>query len=68
MVSRRAAPVMPAAVPQMNADTRDELILTLRRQGLTFKQIARRVGLSERGVSMAMRRIQAGRPGRVRAP
>ena len=50
----------------MNAATRDALIVTLRRRGLTHKQIAARVGLTDRGVSAALRRIAEGRPGRVR--
>jgi DNA-binding NarL/FixJ family response regulator len=63
---RRFSPAQPTAVPQMNTATRDALIVTLRRRGLTHAEIGRRVGLSDRGVAAALRRIADGRPGRVR--
>jgi transcriptional regulator len=50
----------------MNAHTRDALIVTLRRRGLTHAEIGRRVGMTDRGVSAASFRIARGRPGRVR--
>jgi len=49
---------------EMNAATRDKLILDLRAKGWTFKQIGKHVGLSESGVAAAWKRIWEGRPGR----
>jgi hypothetical protein len=46
---------------------RDELIVALRRRGLTYRQIAPRVGMSANGVMQALRRIGAGRGGGGRA-
>lgn len=55
-------------VPEMNAATRDALIVMLRKRGLTYEAIGRRVGISRRGVALALQRIAEGRPGRVREP
>ena len=52
----------------MNAATRDAMIVMLRKRGLTYKQIAARVGMTDRGVAAALERIAEGRPGRVREP
>jgi hypothetical protein len=43
---------------------RDDLIVKLRAEGLTFRQIADRVGMTHRGVQYALERITEGRPGR----
>jgi DNA-directed RNA polymerase specialized sigma24 family protein len=48
----------------MNSDTRDALILKLRRQGWTYKRIGAAVGMSEGSVGHALQRIAEGRPGR----
>jgi hypothetical protein len=48
----------------MSAATRDEWIVTLRRRGATYKQIGRAVGMSEKSVGHALRRIAEGRPGK----
>jgi hypothetical protein len=52
----------------MNAATRDALIVMLRKRGLTYEAIGRRVGISRRRVALALQRIAEGRPGRVREP
>jgi hypothetical protein len=44
---------------------RDQLIVELRRRGYTLRQIAPRVGMTPGGVLRAVRRIGAGRQGRV---
>jgi transposase len=44
----------------MPAVQRDETIIALRRRGLTHKQIAKRVGMSESGVTRALERIRMG--------
>jgi DNA-binding NarL/FixJ family response regulator len=54
----------PPDVPEMNSDTRDALILKLRRQGWTYKRIGAAVGMSEGSVGHALQRIAEGRPGR----
>jgi DNA-binding NarL/FixJ family response regulator len=48
----------------MIASERDRRILTLRRQGYKMRQIAEHLNMSVSGVSDAVRRIKAGRPGR----
>lgn len=56
-------------VIEMPAHVRDQMMRDLRRHGLTSAQIARRVGLTARGVRAALHRLDAGggsRPGRVR--
>jgi hypothetical protein len=54
----------PPGTPEMSAATRDEWIVTLRRRGWTYKQIGRAVGMSEKSVGHALRRIAEGRPGK----
>jgi hypothetical protein len=54
----------PPGVPQMSGATRDALIVKLRRQGATYRQIGARVGMSPTSVGYALARIAAGRPGR----
>jgi hypothetical protein len=56
-----------AGPAQMNAASRDELIMRLHNQGYTPAQIGKVVGLTRRGVGMAISRIRDGRPGRIRA-
>jgi hypothetical protein len=56
-----------AVPPQMNAVSRDALIMSLHNRGYTDAQIGKVVGLTRRGVGMAIQRIREGRPGRVRA-
>ena len=41
----------------------DQMILTLRQRGLSYRAIGRRVGMSANGVMHALRRQQAGGPG-----
>jgi transcriptional regulator len=65
---RRFSLAQPASVPQMNAATRDALCVMLRKRGLTYAEIGRRVGMSDTGVSRAISRAASGRPGRVREP
>ena len=57
----------PAGPAQMNAASRDELIMRLHNQGYTPAQIGKVVGLTRRGVAAAIDRIREGRPGRARA-
>ena len=54
-------------MPQMNAASRDALIVRLHNKGFTDAQIGKAVGLTRRGVGMALQRIREHRPGRVRA-
>ena len=56
----------PAGPAQMNAAERDRLIVHLADKGWDHGKIGRAVGLTRRGVGMALQRIKAGRPGRVR--
>jgi hypothetical protein len=56
-----------AGPAQMNAASRDELIISLHNKGYTDAQVGKAVGLTRRGVGMAISRIRDGRPGRVRA-
>jgi hypothetical protein len=56
----------PAGPAQMNAADRDRLIVHLADKGWNHDKIGRAVGLSRRGVGMALQRIAEGRPGRVR--
>jgi hypothetical protein len=44
---------------------RDQRIVELRKRGLTYRQIAPRVGMSAGGVLRALRRIGEGRQGRA---
>ena len=39
---------------------RDRLILQMRRSGFTYRQIGKRVGMSESGVARAVQRIRLG--------
>jgi DNA-binding NarL/FixJ family response regulator len=48
----------------LTAPQRDELILRLLARGYSQAQIARRIGYTQQGISKAIRRIRAGRPGR----
>jgi len=48
----------------LTAYQRDQLILTLRRRGFTYRLIADRVGMTPGGVLRALRRIGEGREGR----
>jgi hypothetical protein len=54
----------PAAT--MSADQRDRLIVHLDGLGWNHTKIGHAVGLTRRGVGMALERIREGRPGRVR--
>jgi hypothetical protein len=54
----------PPGTPEMNGQTRDELIVAMRRGGYTYKQIGRTVGMSPNSVGHALRRIGEGRPGK----
>jgi hypothetical protein len=60
------ARMRPAVAAQMSASRRDELIVMLNDKGWDHGKIGRAVGLSRRGVGMALQRIAEGRPGRVR--
>ena len=51
---------------QINAADRDRLIVHLADKGWNHSKIGRAVGLTRRGVGMALARIAEGRPGRVR--
>jgi lambda repressor-like predicted transcriptional regulator len=53
--------VVPPGTPEMNAATRDELIVSLRRRGWTYEKIGRAVGMSEKSVGNALLRIAEGR-------
>jgi hypothetical protein len=57
----------PAGPAQMNAASRDALIMQMHNKGYTPAQIGKVVGLTRRGVAAAIERIREGRPGRVRA-
>jgi len=57
----------PAGPAQVNAAERDRLIVHLADKGWNHSKIGRAVGLSRRGVGMALQRIAEGRPGRIRA-
>jgi hypothetical protein len=57
----------PAGPAQMNAASRDELIMRLHNRGYTPAQIGKVVGLTRRGAAAAIERVREGRPGRVRA-
>jgi len=46
-------------------EERDLLISRLRLLGYTYRAIAERVGMSASGVMLALRRMDAGRPGRI---
>lgn len=55
-----------ASVPAMSAAQRDAQIVKLSGQGWSAAQIGKAVGMTRRGVEMALARIAQGRPGRVR--
>ena len=61
------ARMRPAAPATMSADQRDRLIVMLNDKGWDAGKIGRAVGLTKRGVQMALQRIREGRPGRIRA-
>ena len=61
------ARMRPAAPATMSAACRDELIVMLNDKGWDAGKIGRAVGLTKRGVQMALQRIREGRPGRIRA-
>jgi hypothetical protein len=61
------ARMRPAAPATMSADQRDRLIVALNDKGWDAGKIGRAVGLTKRGVQMALQRIREGRPGRIRA-
>jgi hypothetical protein len=63
-LQRQERPAVPA---EMNAVTRDAMIMRLHKQGYTPAEIGRAVGLTRRGAAAAIDRIREGRPGRVRA-
>jgi DNA-binding CsgD family transcriptional regulator len=48
----------------LTAMQKDELIVKLRRQGLSQAKIGKRLGLTQQGISKAIRRISEGRLGR----
>jgi hypothetical protein len=54
------------SVQEMSATTRDALIMHLHEKGHSDASIGKVVGLTRRGVGMAIQRIRDGRPGRVR--
>lgn len=56
-----------ARAAEMNAERRDELIVRLHIKGWNHTKIGHAVGLSWRGVGMALQRIAECRSGRVRA-
>lgn len=47
----------------MGAAERDKLIRELRLQGLSYRAIGNRVGMSANGVMHSLRRMAEGRPG-----
>jgi hypothetical protein len=61
------ARMRPAAPATMSADQRDRLIVMLNDKGWDAGKIGKAVGLTRRGVQMALQRIREGRPGRIRA-
>jgi hypothetical protein len=61
------ARMRPAAPATMSADQRDRLIVMLNDKGWDAGKIGKAVGLTKRGVQMALQRIREGRPGRIRA-
>jgi hypothetical protein len=54
------------APAEMSSAARDALIIKFHNQGYSHTKIGKAVGLSRRGVGMAIERIPEGRPGRVR--
>jgi hypothetical protein len=48
----------------LTAGERDRQIVTLYQRGYTQQQIAAAIGWTQQGVSAALKRIKAGRPGR----
>lgn len=48
----------------LTSQQRDETVVRLRKQGLTLKAIATRVGMSVSGVYTVLERVAEGRPGR----
>jgi hypothetical protein len=67
MWTRRLEPEEPAGPATMSADQRDRLIVMLNDKGWDAGKIGGAVGLTKRGVQMALQRIREGRPGRIRA-
>ena len=65
--SELQARMRPAVAAQMSAARRDELIVMFADKGWGHGRIGRAVGLSRRGVRMALQRIREGRAGRVRS-
>lgn len=55
----------PRAEASMSAATRDELIVKLWNERVSVAAIAKRVGMTPRGVRMAITRIREGRTGRI---
>lgn len=55
------------APAEMSAATRDAMIIRLHNKGYSDAQVGKAVGLSRRGVGMAIERIREGRAGRVRS-
>jgi hypothetical protein len=54
---------------QLTPYQRDKMIVDLRRRGLSYRAIGKRVGMSANGVMLAWRRLQAGGAGtRARWP
>ena len=53
---------------RLTAPQRDKMIAELRRRGLSYRAIGKRVGMSANGVTTSLRRIQAGLPGRDPRP
>jgi hypothetical protein len=54
----------PIGTPEMSGQTRDALIVALRRKGWSYQRIGRAVGMSAGSVGYALERIAEGRPGR----
>jgi hypothetical protein len=52
----------------LTAYQRDLMIVELRRRGLSYRAIGRRVGISANGGMTSLRRIEAGLPGRDPRP
>jgi hypothetical protein len=52
---------------QISALERDRLIVELDGRGWSHDRIGRAVGMTRRGVGLALQRIREGRPGRIRA-
>lgn len=55
-----------SAQSEMSASQRDALITRLWNEGVSAAVIGKRVGMTRRGVELAVKRIREGRAGRVR--